>query len=69
EEDASKQERNIADIDADAETILVNEISKDQGKYNDEEMFDTSVLDDDKVVVEKAVANKEVSTVKEVDAA
>nr|GEU89479.1 putative ribonuclease H-like domain-containing protein [Tanacetum cinerariifolium] len=31
EEDASKQGRNIADIDADAETTLVDETAKDQG--------------------------------------
>nr|GEZ20132.1 retrotransposon protein, putative, unclassified [Tanacetum cinerariifolium] len=52
EEDASKQGRNIADIDADAETTLVNETAKDQGRYNDEEMFDTDVLNDEEVVVE-----------------
>nr|GEW36875.1 hypothetical protein [Tanacetum cinerariifolium] len=32
EEDASKQGRNIADIDADAETTLVNETAEDQGR-------------------------------------
>nr|GEV38282.1 ribonuclease H-like domain-containing protein [Tanacetum cinerariifolium] len=47
EEDASKQGRKIADIDADAKTTLVNENSKDQGRYNDQEMFDTGVLDDE----------------------
>nr|GEW34326.1 hypothetical protein [Tanacetum cinerariifolium] len=41
EKDASKQERNIADIDADAETTLVDETAEDQGRYNDQEMFDT----------------------------
>nr|GEU54028.1 hypothetical protein [Tanacetum cinerariifolium] len=59
-EDASKQRRNIADIDADAETTLVGEIVEDQGRYNDQEMFDTGVLDDEEVVVKKAVAIKEV---------
>nr|GEZ18907.1 putative ribonuclease H-like domain-containing protein [Tanacetum cinerariifolium] len=58
EEDASKQGRNIVDIDADAETTLVNETVEDQGRYNDEEMFDTSVLDNEEV--KKAVADKEI---------
>nr|GFC54005.1 hypothetical protein [Tanacetum cinerariifolium] len=48
EEDASKQGRNIADIDADAEITLVDETANDQGRYDDQEMFDISVLDDDK---------------------
>nr|GEX55834.1 ribonuclease H-like domain, reverse transcriptase, RNA-dependent DNA polymerase [Tanacetum cinerariifolium] len=65
EEDASKQERNIADIDADAETTLVDEIAEDQGRYNDQEMFDTGELDDEEVVVEKAVAVKEVNAVQD----
>nr|GEW30070.1 hypothetical protein [Tanacetum cinerariifolium] len=59
EEDASKQGRNIADIDADAKTTLVDETAEDQGRYNDQEMFDTWVLDDEEVVVGKAVAVKE----------
>nr|GEU88091.1 hypothetical protein [Tanacetum cinerariifolium] len=50
EEDASKQGRNIADIDADADTILVDETTKDQGKYDDQEMFDKDVLNDEEVV-------------------
>nr|GEX74796.1 hypothetical protein [Tanacetum cinerariifolium] len=41
----------------------------DQGRFDDQEMFDIGVLDGEEVVVEKAVANKEVSAVKEVDAA
>nr|GEX11383.1 hypothetical protein [Tanacetum cinerariifolium] len=53
EEDALKQGRNIADIDADAETILVNETVVDQGRINDEEMFDADVLNDDEVVVKE----------------
>nr|GEV02573.1 hypothetical protein [Tanacetum cinerariifolium] len=35
-------------------------IKEDQGRYNDQEMFDTGVLDDEEVIVEKAVAVKEV---------
>nr|GEY65548.1 ribonuclease H-like domain-containing protein [Tanacetum cinerariifolium] len=55
EEDASKLGRNIADIDADVETILVYETTKDQGRYDDQEMFDTSVLDDEEEVGEKKI--------------
>nr|GEU55932.1 ribonuclease H-like domain, reverse transcriptase, RNA-dependent DNA polymerase [Tanacetum cinerariifolium] len=51
EEDASKQGRNIADIDADTETTLVNVTAEDQGRYDDQEMFDTYVLNDEEVVV------------------
>nr|GEV54973.1 uncharacterized mitochondrial protein AtMg00810-like [Tanacetum cinerariifolium] len=43
EEDASKQGRNIADIDENAETTLVNETAEDQGRYDDQEMFDTNI--------------------------
>nr|GFB12836.1 hypothetical protein [Tanacetum cinerariifolium] len=43
EEDASKQKRNIADIDADAEITLVDETAEDQGRYDDQEMFDTNI--------------------------
>nr|GEV78557.1 hypothetical protein [Tanacetum cinerariifolium] len=61
EEDVSKQGRNIADIDADAEITLVNETREDQRRFDDQEMFDTRVLYDEEVVVEKAVAVKEVN--------
>nr|GEZ75808.1 hypothetical protein [Tanacetum cinerariifolium] len=47
ENDASKQGRNIADIVADAEITLVDETVEDQRRFDDQEMFDTSVLDDD----------------------
>nr|GEY00101.1 hypothetical protein [Tanacetum cinerariifolium] len=53
EEDASKQGRNIADIDADAETTLIDETAEDQGRYDDQEMFDTSVVDDEEEVLLK----------------
>ncbi|GJZ74277.1 hypothetical protein Tco_0638423 [Tanacetum coccineum] len=43
-EDASKQGRKIDDIDKDAEITLVHETL---GRYGDEEIFDTSVLDGD----------------------
>nr|GEY25373.1 hypothetical protein [Tanacetum cinerariifolium] len=53
EEDASKQGRNIADIDANAEITLIDETAKDQGRYDHQEMFDTSVLDDEEEVLLK----------------
>nr|GEU29677.1 ribonuclease H-like domain, reverse transcriptase, RNA-dependent DNA polymerase [Tanacetum cinerariifolium] len=53
EEDASKHGRNIVEIDVDVETTLVDETAEDQGRYNDQEMFDTRVLDDEEVVVKK----------------
>nr|GEV69055.1 uncharacterized mitochondrial protein AtMg00810-like [Tanacetum cinerariifolium] len=52
-EDASKQRRNIADIDADAKITLVDETAEDQGRYDDQEMFDTSVLEDEEEVLLK----------------
>nr|GFA52248.1 hypothetical protein [Tanacetum cinerariifolium] len=52
EEDSSKQGKNIANIDADAEITLVNETTEDQGRYDDQEMSDTDVLNDEEVVVE-----------------
>nr|GEX47087.1 hypothetical protein [Tanacetum cinerariifolium] len=52
EEDASKQGRNIADIDVDAEITLVDETVEDQGRFDDQEMFYTYVLNDEEVVVE-----------------
>nr|GEW21262.1 hypothetical protein [Tanacetum cinerariifolium] len=52
-EDASKQERSIANINADDETILVDETIEDQGRYDDQDMFDTSVLDDEEEVLLK----------------
>nr|GEY04718.1 hypothetical protein [Tanacetum cinerariifolium] len=67
-EDASKH-RRIANIDVDEGINLVNETAEDQGRYNDEEMFDTCVLDNEEVVVEKEVADKDVSIVEEVNAA
>nr|GEX01419.1 hypothetical protein [Tanacetum cinerariifolium] len=51
-ENASKQGRNIANIDVDAEITLVDETVEDRGRYNDQEMFDTDVLNDEEVVVE-----------------
>nr|GEV59044.1 hypothetical protein [Tanacetum cinerariifolium] len=53
EEDASKHGRNIADIDADVEITLVDETSEDQGRFDDQEMFDICVLDDEEEVLLK----------------
>nr|GEX93469.1 retrotransposon Orf1 [Tanacetum cinerariifolium] len=62
EEDASTQGRNIADIDADVEITLVDETTKDQGRSDNQEIFDTSVLDDEEVV-EKEVLLKDAQDV------
>ncbi|GJT77911.1 hypothetical protein Tco_1044636 [Tanacetum coccineum] len=59
QEDASKQGRKIADPDADAEVTLVD---KTQGRNNDNLMFDTGVLDEQEVEVEKLVSTAEVTT-------
>ncbi|GJR70287.1 hypothetical protein Tco_0016352 [Tanacetum coccineum] len=59
QEDASKQERKIADIDADAEVTLIDET---QGRNDDNLMFDTGVLDDQEVEVKKVVSTAEVTT-------
>ncbi|GJX38088.1 hypothetical protein Tco_0251391 [Tanacetum coccineum] len=59
QEDASKQGRKIADIDANAEVTLVDET---QGR-NDEEMFDTGTLDGEEVFAKQDVVEKEVSAV------
>ncbi|GJW83699.1 hypothetical protein Tco_0156844 [Tanacetum coccineum] len=50
QEDASKQGRKIADIDANAEVTLVDET---HGRNDEDLMFDTSVLDEQEVEVEK----------------
>ncbi|GKB06251.1 hypothetical protein Tco_0834484 [Tanacetum coccineum] len=58
QEDSSKQGRKIDDIDKDAEITLVHET---QGRYGDEEIFDTGVLDSDKVLEEPEVTIKDVN--------
>ncbi|GJW82817.1 putative ribonuclease H-like domain-containing protein, partial [Tanacetum coccineum] len=52
QEDASKQGRKIADLDADAEVTLIDET---QGRNNEDLMFDTGVLDGDEVFEEPMV--------------
>ncbi|GJV70939.1 retrovirus-related pol polyprotein from transposon TNT 1-94, partial [Tanacetum coccineum] len=59
QEDASKQGRKIADLDADAEVTLVDEA---QGRIDDNLMFDTGVFDEQEVEVEKVVSTAEVTT-------
>nr|GEX54717.1 hypothetical protein [Tanacetum cinerariifolium] len=51
--------RNIADIDADVETTLVNETAEDQGRYNAKEMFYINVLNDVVVVEDVNAASIE----------
>ncbi|GJY10076.1 hypothetical protein Tco_0378261 [Tanacetum coccineum] len=58
-EDASKQGRKITDLDADVEVTLVDEA---QGRNDDYLMFDTGVLDEQEVEVEKVVSTVEVTT-------
>ncbi|GJX41437.1 hypothetical protein Tco_0256427 [Tanacetum coccineum] len=58
QEDASKQGRKIDDIDKDAEITLVHET---QGRYGNEEIFDTGVLDGDDVLAEQEVTVKDVN--------
>ncbi|GKE61558.1 hypothetical protein Tco_1511925 [Tanacetum coccineum] len=59
QEDASKHRRKIDDIDKDAEITLVDET---QGRYGNDLMFDTNVLDDEEVfVAEQGVSNKYVN--------
>ncbi|GJU68323.1 hypothetical protein Tco_1254582 [Tanacetum coccineum] len=55
QEDTSKQGKKIADIDANAEVTLIDET---QGKNKDNLMFDTGVLDDQEVKVEKRIARE-----------
>ncbi|GJR98632.1 putative ribonuclease H-like domain-containing protein [Tanacetum coccineum] len=60
-EDASKQGRSIADIDADVEVTLVDET---QERQDDELMFDTGVLDTDEMPVEAKVDEKDEQSTK-----
>ncbi|GKF28271.1 hypothetical protein Tco_0094613 [Tanacetum coccineum] len=59
QEDASKQGRKLADIDADVEVTLIDDT---QGRNDDNPMFDTCVLDEQEVEVEKVVSIAEVTT-------
>ncbi|GJT53820.1 hypothetical protein Tco_0988874 [Tanacetum coccineum] len=61
QEDASKHGRKIYEIDQDAEVTLVDET---QGRYGDNLMFDTGVLDNEQDMAEKVVdmAEKVINT-------
>ncbi|GKE07332.1 hypothetical protein Tco_1399350 [Tanacetum coccineum] len=59
QEDASKQGRKIAYINVDAEVTLIDET---QGRNDDNLMFDTCVLDEQEIKVEKVVSTTEVTT-------
>ncbi|GKA93927.1 hypothetical protein Tco_0815913 [Tanacetum coccineum] len=61
-EDASKQGRKIDDIDADEGVTLVDETVENRERINNEEMFDTGVLNDEEVFIGQDMAKKEVST-------
>ncbi|GKC19035.1 hypothetical protein Tco_1021185 [Tanacetum coccineum] len=70
QEDASKQGRNIAEIDADVDISLVHEDAGIQGRFDDEDMFDTSVFNDEEVFAGQDMADQEVNVAeKEVSAA
>ncbi|GJT07730.1 putative ribonuclease H-like domain-containing protein [Tanacetum coccineum] len=60
-EDACKQGRSIADIDADVEVTLVD---KTQERQDDELMFDTGVLDTDEMPVEAKVDKEDEQSTK-----
>ncbi|GJU26369.1 hypothetical protein Tco_1164990 [Tanacetum coccineum] len=59
QEDASKHGRKIDDIDKDAEITLVDET---QGRYGDDLMFDTGILDDEEVFAGQDIAGQDVTT-------
>ncbi|GJT45989.1 putative ribonuclease H-like domain-containing protein [Tanacetum coccineum] len=59
QEDASKQGRKTDDIDAGAKITLVDE---NQGRHDDDLIFDKGVLNDEEVFVGQDMAEKEVST-------
>ncbi|GKE38584.1 hypothetical protein Tco_1461989 [Tanacetum coccineum] len=65
-EDASKQWRKITDLDADAEVTLVDEA---QGRNDDNLMFDTGVLYEQEVEVEKTLIEIKASKPKAVTTA
>nr|GEV76645.1 uncharacterized mitochondrial protein AtMg00810-like [Tanacetum cinerariifolium] len=58
QEDASKQGR-IAEIDADEDLFLIDETTQDQGRMNDQDMFEVNGLDGDGVVVDVSAEHKE----------
>ncbi|GKD16692.1 hypothetical protein Tco_1205850 [Tanacetum coccineum] len=62
--------RNIAKIDADEDISLVHEDEGIQGRFDDEDMFDTSVFNDEEVFAGQDMADQEFNVAeKEVSAA
>ncbi|GJZ82121.1 hypothetical protein Tco_0647115 [Tanacetum coccineum] len=61
QEHASKQGRKIDDIDKDAEITLIDE---NHGRYGDDLMFDTCVLDDEEVFAGQDMDEKEINIAK-----
>ncbi|GKD99901.1 hypothetical protein Tco_1387885, partial [Tanacetum coccineum] len=59
QEDASKQGRNIAEIDADVDISLVHKDAGIQGRFDDEDMSDTSVFNDEEVFPGQDMADQE----------
>ncbi|GJQ89353.1 hypothetical protein Tco_0000492, partial [Tanacetum coccineum] len=59
QEDASKQERKIADLDVDAKVTLVDEAQE----RNDDLMFDIGVFYEQEVEIEKVVSTAKVTTI------
>ncbi|GKA64191.1 hypothetical protein Tco_0763797 [Tanacetum coccineum] len=64
QEDASKQGRNIDEIDADVDILLVHEDARIQGRFDDEDMFDTSVFNDEEVFARQDMADQDVNVAK-----
>ncbi|GJY52118.1 hypothetical protein Tco_0442965 [Tanacetum coccineum] len=60
QDNASKQGRKIDDIDKDAKITLIDET---QGRYGDDLMFDTCVLDDEVVFAGQDMDEKEINVV------
>ncbi|GKC77025.1 hypothetical protein Tco_1127799 [Tanacetum coccineum] len=58
QEDASKQERKIADIDKDADISLVDGT---QGRYGEDIMFDINDLAEEEVIAKSEAASKDVN--------
>ncbi|GJY85756.1 uncharacterized mitochondrial protein-like protein [Tanacetum coccineum] len=58
QDDTSKQGRKIDDIDKDTKITLVDET---QGRYGDDLMFDTGILDDEEVFAGQDMAEKEIN--------
>ncbi|GJR84959.1 hypothetical protein Tco_0155744 [Tanacetum coccineum] len=61
QEDASKQGKKINDIDKDVEITLIDET---QGRYGDDLIFDTDVLDDEEVFARQFIDEKEINVAK-----